>query len=299
MELTPLRYFAAIASAGHMSRAAEGLGVTQPALSAMLKKLEEEVGAPLLDRTGRGVALTDAGRVFLRHAEAAIRQAESARVAVRELMGLERGSIRLGGGATAITYLVPRTVSKFRREHPGVHFYVREAGSGAVAQSVLAGELDLGIVTLPLKGTGTAELLVTEWVEDELRLIVPPRSKLSARRSFKWSDLVGESVVGFEAGSAVREVIDRAASGAGVSLSVVMELRSIESIKQMVSAGIGVGFVSRFALREGEGLACREGRLSRRLALVRRRDRVPGAAVAAFERVLLKSMSVEGPRRKS
>lgn len=287
MELTPLRYFAAIAAAGHMSRAAEGLGVTQPALSAMLKKLEEEVGAPLLDRTGRGVVLTDAGRVFLRHAEAAIRQADSARIAVRELMGLERGSIRLGGGATAITYLVPRTVSKFRREHPGVHFYVREAGSGAVAQSVLAGELDLGIVTLPLKGAGVADLLVTEWLEDELRLIVPPRSKLGARKSFRWSDLSGESVVGFEAGSAVREVIDRAASAAGVSMNVVMELRSIESIKQMVGAGIGVGFVSRFALREGEGLACREGKLSRRLALVRRRDRVPGAAAAAFERAIV------------
>lgn len=272
-----------------MSRAAEGLGVTQPALSAMLRKLEGEVGASLLDRTGRGVALTEAGRVFLRHAEAAIREADGARVAVRELMGLERGSIRLGGGATAITYLVPRTVSRFRREHPRVHFYVREAGSGAVAQSVLAGELDLGIVTLPLKGPGIADLMVTEWVEDELRLIVPPRSKLGARRSFRWGDLDGESVVGFEAGSAVREVIDRGASAAGVSLSVVMELRSIESIKQMVSAGIGVGFVSRFALKAGEGLACREGRLSRLLALVRRRDREPSAAVAAFERVLVKS----------
>lgn len=287
MELTPLRYFVAIAAAGHMSRAAEGLGVTQPALSAMLKKLEEEVGAPLLDRTGRGVALTEAGRVFLLHAEESIRQAEAARSAVRALKKLERGSIRLGGGATAITYLAPRTVSKFRREHPGVHFYVREAGSGAVAQSVLAGELDLGIVTLPLKGPGTADLLVTDWLEDELRLIVPPKSRLVERRSFKWSDLAAESVVGFEAGSAVREVIDRGASAAGVALNVVMELRSIESIKQMVGAGIGVGFVSRFALRQGEGLACREGRLARMLALVRRRDRVPGAALAAFEKALL------------
>lgn len=287
MELTPLRYFAAIAAAGHMSRAAESLGVTQPALSAMLRKLEDEVGAPLLHRTGRGVALTDAGRVFLRHAEQALRQAEEARAAVRELMGLERGSIRLGGGATAITHLVPRTISKFRREHPGVRFYVREAGSAAVGASVLAGELDLGIVTLPLKIPGAGDLLVTDWVEDELRLIVPPKSALGARRAFRWKDLAGESMVGFEAGSAVREVIDRAAAAAGISLNVVMELRSIDCIKQMVGAGIGVGFISRFALKEGEGLACREGRVSRRLALIRRRDRIPSAAVAAFERGLL------------
>src|SRR5690606_41687395 len=85
-------------------------------LSTMLRKLEQEVGAELFDRTGRGVQLTEAGRLFLRHAEEALRHAGEARAAVRQLMGLERGSIRLGGGATAITYLIPRTVSQFRRE---------------------------------------------------------------------------------------------------------------------------------------------------------------------------------------
>jgi DNA-binding transcriptional LysR family regulator len=106
-------------------------------------------------------------------------------------------------------------------------------------------------------------------------------------RSFRWKDLAGVPIVAFEAGTAVREMIDRAAAAAGVELSVVMELRSIESIKQMVAAGIGVGFVSKFALADGEGLVCKEGKLSRGLAIVRRRDRVPSAAVAEFERVLI------------
>ncbi|HVZ94072.1 MAG TPA: LysR substrate-binding domain-containing protein [Phycisphaerales bacterium] len=289
MELTTLRYFRAIAAAGHMTRAAESLGVTQPALSSMLRKLEDEVGAELLHRTGRGVELTEAGRLFLQHAEESLRQAGQARTAVRELMGLERGSIRLGGGATAITYLVPRVVSKFRRERPGVRFYVREAGSRAVAQSILAGELDLGIVTLPLDVPGGVDLLVTPWVEDELRMIVPPKSSARRSKSFRWKDIRGESVVAFEAGSAVREVIDRAAAGAGVALNVVMELRSIETIKRMVDAGIGVGFVSRFALKTGEGLACRDGKLARRMAIVRRRDRIPSPAVREFEQALMRS----------
>lgn len=270
-----------------MTRAAETLGVTQPALSSMLRKLEDEVGAPLLHRTGKGVELTEAGRVFLRHAEQALREAGEARASVRQLLGLERGSIRLGSGATAIAYLVPRAVSRFRAEHPGVRFFVREAGSGVIAQSVLSGELDLGIVTLPLKTAGAGDLLVTPWVEDELRLIAPRGSRLATRRSFRWSELKDESVVGFEAGSAVREMIDRAALAGGITLNVVMELRSIECIKQMVEAGIGVGFVSRFALGRGEGLACREGRLSRELAIVRRRDRIPSPAVSRFERDLL------------
>ncbi|MDX2115514.1 MAG: LysR substrate-binding domain-containing protein [Planctomycetota bacterium] len=288
MELTSLRYFVSMASFGHMTKAAASLGVTQPALSSMLRKLEAEVGAALLHRTGRGVELTDAGRAFLPHAEAALRAAEEARAAVGQVMGLERGSIRLGGGATAITYLMPRAVSRFRREHPAVRFYVREAGSDAVARSVLAGELDLGVVTLPLSTPGGEDLLVRPWVEDELRLIVPSRSVLASKRTFRWSELAGESVVAFEAGSAVREVIDAAARAAGVPLNVVMELRSIESIRQMVGAGIGLGFVSSLALRAGEGLACRDGRLARRLALVRRRDRVPSAAVTAFEREMVR-----------
>lgn len=267
-----------------MTQAARQLGVTQPALSAMLKKLEREVGSELVHRVGRGIELSEAGRLFLAYAEETIRAAEAGVKAVRELAGLERGSIRVGGGATATTYLLPRVVSAVRRAHPGLRFYVREAGSGAVASAVASGELDLGIVTLPVEASREEELIAIPLVEDELRLITPPRYRLTD--SFSWKDLSSAAVVGFEAGTAVRELIDRAAAAQGVRLNIVMELRSIESIKSMVAAGIGVGFVSRFALREGEGLACKDQSLSRRLAIIRRQDREPSAAVAEFERVL-------------
>jgi LysR family cyn operon transcriptional activator len=287
VELTPLRYFRAIAAAGHMTRAAESFGVTQPALSAVVRKLEAALGADLLHRTGKGVELTEAGRVFLAFADEAVLAADAGVKAVRELAGLERGSIRVGGGATAITYLLPPAFSAIRRQYPGLRFYVREAGSSAVAAAVLAGELDLGIVTEPLRLPGSAELMTMPLVEDELRLILPPRHRLSGRRAFRWADLSGESLVAFEGGTAVRDVIDRAMGDEGVEMTIVMELRSIESITRMVAAGIGVGFVSRFAVAGGGGLTCRDGRLTRRLAVVRRRDRVPSAAVGAFEREML------------
>jgi DNA-binding transcriptional LysR family regulator len=284
VELTPLRYFKAIAEAGHMTRAAEALGVSQPALSAMLKKLEAEAGADLLHRTGRGVALTEAGRIFLTKAEEALRAADEAVAQVRELVGLERGSIRLGGGATALTYLLPPVVSRFRVAHPHLRFFVREAGSRTVAEAVLSGELDLGLVTLPVEAPGRDDLLVIPWMEDELRLITPPGHAMGGRKSFRWKDLAGEPMVGFEAGSAVRAVIDRAAGEHGVALSVVMELRSIESIKHMVAAGIGVGLVSRYALPEQRaGATCRDGAIQRTLAIIRRRDRMPSPAAAALE----------------
>lgn len=300
MELSALRYFRTIAAMGHMTRAAQVLGVTQPALSASMKKLEAEVGAPLLDRTGRGVVLTEAGRVFLERITDAIRQADAGVEAVRRLVGLEEGSIRVGGGATATASLLPPVVSVVRKRFPGIRFYVREAGSLAVAAAVLSRELDLGIVTVPLKGgggkwglPGAEELMVAPLVEDELRLIVPPGPPNSPTAwkgrkpgEFRWEEIADMPFVAFEGGTAVRAIIDQAAADAGVRLNVVMELRSIESIKQMVAAGIGVGLVSRLALGPGEGLACRGSVLTRALAVVRRRDRVPSPAVAAFEREL-------------
>ena len=366
MELTPLRYFVEIAAKGHVTRAARSLGVTQPALSAMLRKLEREVGTDLLHRTGKGVELTEAGRVFLRHATAAVREADDAQRAVRELLGLERGTVRIGGGATATTYLIPPVVGAMRRQHPGLRFVVREAGSNAVAQAVASGELDLGIVTLPITVPDGDTLEKTPLVTDELRLIAPhaphapheplgtthlptalrdeispppppppspppprqPSSRESSSResssrestfrepTFRFRDLVGVPVVGFEAGSAVRLLIDDAAAKAGVTLNYVMELRSIEGIKEMVAAGIGVAFVSRFALtphplapasasasatehpRDARlvGLALKSGTLSRTLAMVAPRDRIKSPAAAAFAEGLTKHLRVTRSR---
>lgn len=342
MELTPLRYFVEIAAKGHVTRAARSLGVTQPALSAMLRKLEREVGTDLLHRTGKGVELTEAGRVFLRHATAAVREADDAQRAVRELLGLERGTVRIGGGATATTYLIPPVVGAMRRQHPGLRFVVREAGSNAVAQAVASGELDLGIVTLPITVPDGETLEKTPLVTDELRLIAPlggthphlpaaigneitrdisSRESSSREPTFRFKDLVGVPVVGFEAGSAVRLLIDDAAAKAGVTLNYVMELRSIEGIKEMVAAGIGVAFVSRFALPPhaphppataaasshahprdsrlggwGVGLALKGGTLSRTLAMVAPRDRIKSPAADAFAQELTRHLRVTRAR---
>lgn len=297
MELSTLRYFREIAQHSHITRAARALGVTQPALSAMVRKLEDELGTPLLHRTGKGVALTEAGQLFLTHVENALREADQATRSVRQLMGLERGTIRVGSGATVVTYILPPVVLEVRKRHPSLHFSIREAGSTQVAEAVVRGELDLGIVTLPLTLPERSELLTIPLVKDELRLIFTPDTKpLRSAASFRWKDIAGMPVVGFEARSAVRAVIDQAAAKAGVTLNYVMELRSIESIKSMVEAGIGIGFVSRFALRSDQGIVCKDADLSRTLAIVRRRDRVPNPASAAFEKSLI--ASVKDPASK-
>jgi DNA-binding transcriptional LysR family regulator len=136
-------------------------------------------------------------------------------------------------------------------------------------------------VTLPEVRLDTLEL--RPWLDDELRLLVPKDWKLARRRTFQWQELDGVPFVGFEAGSAVRGLIDGRLRDAGVAVDVVMELRSIESIKQMVAAGIGAAFVSRYALgAKDRALDARDGNPSRQLALVTRSDRTLSPATTTF-----------------
>ena len=154
-------------------------------------------------------------------------------------------------------------------------------------EAVSGGELDLGVVTRPVgQAVGEGELSrleVEPWLVDELRLIVPPSHPLSGQESFGWEALDGLPLVLFEAGSAVRELLDRHLGRAHIQPEIVMELRSIESIKQMVAQGIGAAFVSRFALSDpDQGLRAADGPLERQLAVVYRADRTLGAAAQAF-----------------
>jgi LysR family cyn operon transcriptional activator len=283
MDVGPLRSFVAVAREAHLTRAAIGLGLTQPAVSGHVARLEEELGTALFHRSAKGMVLTDAGSVFLEHAERALLALSDGVAAVAELQGVQRGALSVGGGATATTYLMPRLLSTFHQRFPDVRLYVREAGSRAVVDAVLSGELDLGVVTV--SDEPSTRLTVRPWVADELVLIVPDGHRLAHRSTFHWAELHHQPLVLFEAGSAVRRRIDGAMEAYGVSPHIVMELRSIESIQQMVAQGIGAAFVSRFALGEGgRFLTPHEGgeRLRRMLAVVRRADRRPSPAARAF-----------------
>jgi len=277
----PLKTFLVLADEGKMTRAATLLHRTQPALSSQLARLEDEVGTRLFHRTPKGLVLTEAGRLFKGYVEDALMRLSDGMDAVRALAGLERGELTVGGGATATTYLLPPVLKRFHERFPAIRLRVRELGSAAVTEAVLAGDLDLGIVTRP---TEIAQRIVSEpWVEDELLLIVPTGHRLAARKSFRWKDLAGQALVMFEPQSAVRLLIDDALARAGVAVEIVMEVRSIDAIQQMVAQGIGAGFVSRWALAEGRvGLRCADGALVRELAVVRRADRAPSAAANAF-----------------
>ena len=297
MDVSVLQTFLALARHGHMTRAARELHLTQPAVSAQLVRLEEELGERLFDRTPKGMVLTSAGELWRGYVEEALERLEAGRAALEALSGLDRGALSVGGGATATTYLLPSLLGQFHARYPGIQLFVREQGSQQVLESVWSGELELGIVTLPVRLGGQSgevhRVHVEPWIEDELRLIVPRGHALEGSQSFEWRDLEGESLVLFEAQSAVRQLIDGRLRDAQIRTETVMELRSIESIKQMVRQGIGAAFVSRFALGEHErGLVCGDQAVRRMLGLVWRTDRSMSAAAAAFLDVLQEARSV-------
>jgi DNA-binding transcriptional LysR family regulator len=285
MHFSQLKTFLLLAREGNMTRSAAQLHLTQPAVSAQIARLEDEVGQRLFDRTPKGMILTESGRVYAEFARSAIEKIEEGKEALESLEGLERGSVRIGGGATATTYLLPPLLRRFLEQYPSVKLFVREESSQAVVTSVLEGELDLGIVTLPIQDRYSSKICVETWVRDELYLMVPPGHRLAGRKDFGWPELEGTPLVLFQAGSSVRNILDQRLVAAAIDAEVVMELRSIESIKQMVAQGIGAAFVSRFALPSGSdhpGLRCRQAPIDRRLAIVTHAERSLSRASSAL-----------------
>lgn len=287
MDTDLLRHFLVLAATGNMTRAAQALAVSQPALSSHLRRLETELGVALFHRRARGLSLTAAGEAFRSHAHDCLQALDAGREALGSLGSLEGGTLAIGGGATSTNLLLPPLITRFHARYPGVRFTIREAPSRTIADAVAAAELDLGIVTLPVPSAAGARLAVEEWLIDELVLLPPPDHPLRARKTFRWQDLHGQPLIAFESGSAVRLLLDRQLATHGVVPSLVMELRSIAGITAMVEAGIGLGFVSRHADSSRRGLRAADGALSRTLALVERRDRIRSAALTAFRAALL------------
>src|SRR5215467_12561341 len=146
MELRHLRYFIECAELLHFTRAAEMLHVSQPTLSIQIHSLEEELGAPLFQRVGRNVRLTEAGSLFLDHARRALREVEAGQQAIHDLKGLLRGSLRIGVTYAFSAEMLPTVLAKFVQFYPAMHVIVTEATTRDVEEGLIHGEFDLGMV---------------------------------------------------------------------------------------------------------------------------------------------------------
>lgn len=224
-----LRYFVAIVEAGTYRRAAQRLHLTQPALSAAIARLEDELGARILDRGRRGASVTAAGAALLPHARAALAAVEAGGRAVAEVEGLRDGEVRLAAGATACTYLLPSILARYRERHPGIRFLLREASTDEATEALHAGDIDIAVTTAE---DGEP------WFTDELILVRAPDFELR-------STVAQARFVTFGKRSTSRALLDALFPEA----DVVMELGSIAAVKGNVRARIGVALVSRHAVQ--------------------------------------------------
>lgn len=281
----------AVADAGSITEAAAELHVSQSALSRRLQQLEADLGAELLVRSRHGVELTELGRQTVEEGQRIVARYDAVRQNIVAQQNLERGLVRVGGGATVTSFLLPATIAAFQADHPGIRFYVKEAGSREIATLVRGGELDLGLVTLPLPA---GDLRLEPISRDEIVLVATDQHPLATGRALTIDQLDGQPFVAFEQGSAIRHLIDRALAAAGVQLDVVMELRSIPTILKMVATTGSLAFVSRVSVPSEPRLRILPVRglsLTRQLGLAARSDVPLSPAAAAFAAVLRATFS--------
>ena len=200
MDLDLMRSLVAVADAGAITEAATRLGLTQPALTRRIQQLEQQFDAQLLSRSRNGAQLTELGRLVEREARMLIGRYDALKSEVTSHRNVQGGMVRIGGGATAVSFVLPDAIAAFQREFPMVHFQVKEASSSEIASDVSDGRLELGLVTQPVR---TAGLELLPLVEDRIVLVAAPDNALAANTRVSVQRLDGQNFVGFEGGSAI------------------------------------------------------------------------------------------------
>jgi DNA-binding transcriptional LysR family regulator len=246
MALNPdqLVTFARVAEAGSLSRAAETLRLTQPAVSNQMSRLSSAVGEPLFTRYRHGVLLTKAGTELLPHARAVVRAIEGATELVNGLRGLETGAVNIASSTTIGSYLLPTVLARYKKDHPGIRTNTFVGNTEEVVARLESGGAEVALVEGPVDRLppGIERRLVRQ---DEIVLVTLPDHPL-ADREREPHELDGLKVVWREKGSGTREVAERALHG--VRLESVLELVGSQAVKEAVSEGLGSAFLSQLVV---------------------------------------------------
>jgi DNA-binding transcriptional LysR family regulator len=294
MNLNHVALFLAVAEEGSVSRGAERLCISQPAVSKQLAELESALGSKLFDRLPRGVRLTEAGEVLLPYARRLFAVEREAETVLAELRGLERGRLAVGASTTLGSYVLPGILAAFKRRHPGIDLHLVIDNADGIRDALLDGALDVGLT----EGRVDAPEIEAEvFMEDEIVAIAATDHPLLAEAPVMLERLAREPFVVREAGSGTRAVAERALGERGLSVRPVLTLGSTEAVKRAVFTGIGVAFVSGLAV----GLDREAGRLAvvplsdltlrRPLLRIRLRSRSESPAMVAFRERMRRSLN--------
>jgi LysR family hydrogen peroxide-inducible transcriptional activator len=244
MELHQLRYFLAVARTKNFSRAAEQCHVAQPSLSQQIMKLEDELGERLFERTKREVSLTPAGDLLRVHAERVLQEVELARDGVREFRGLVRGRVVLGVLPTVAPYFLPQRLRAFSSRFPAVEVVVHEDTTDQLAAAVLAKEVDLALVSLPVERVGLA---AEEFFDEKLLVALPARHALAKRPRLTFDDLEREAFILMKEGHCLSGQALQFCRINGFAPQISFRSAQIETVLAFVAKGWGVSVVPEMA----------------------------------------------------
>ncbi len=243
MELRLLRTFKAVAETGSFTHAASRIHLTQAAVSVHMRQLEEEVGVPLFLRVNKKLYLTEGGRALLGHAETIIRAHDEAKADLAAIGGASRGRLRLGVASTAITANpLPEILSEIKRQYALLDLSVVGGTSEMIIEQILAGSIDLGLVSLPVEAS---DVLTETLRSDRLVAAMSPQHKLARTRMITAEELSSEPLILGEKGGNTRRLIDLFFEKNKLDPKIVMELQRTEAIIKMVELGFGVTILPR------------------------------------------------------
>jgi DNA-binding transcriptional LysR family regulator len=297
-----IRVFRAVAQHLNFSRAAEELLLTQPAVTQQIKALEDEFGVSLFERGGGRISLTPRGAALLPLAEKMKALSDEAVAAVAGAYGQEAGELTIGASQTIGQYLLPTFVANFLRARPKVKVMARSGNTDQMLEALLAKKIQIALVEGPEQ---RKDLRVEPFMQDHMVLVVPASHEW-ANREIVLADLKAAPLLVREYGSGSRRIVEQALGEAGLKakdLTISMELDSTEGLLNAVEAGLGVTFVSRWAVRNQLALGTlklarvKGVKFSRQFSMVYPAGPGPVGNVGAFRDFLLSHASEAAPRR--
>jgi len=257
VDLRQLEIFAKVAELGSFSKAAESLHLTQPTVSEHIRTLEDEFGARLLDRLGRGAAVTRAGQLLLSYAQRMLALSREARQAMDGFQGRMSGELLIGASTIPGEYVLPAMIGRFKDKYPDISTTLLIGGTQMVVDWVVEGRAELGVVGARLSHRG---IEYKELMPDDVVVVTPGAHPWHGRKQIALDELRSEPLLVRERGSGTRAALESALSEVGTDLGsfrVVGEMGSTQAVKQAVKAGVGVSGMSKRADEE----ECKSGLL--------------------------------------
>jgi LysR family transcriptional regulator, low CO2-responsive transcriptional regulator len=295
MDFDQLETFLEVARLSSFSRAAEKRFRTQPAISAQIRALEEEIGARILDRSGGKVSITAAGKLFQKYAEDTLDARKAVLTAIAETERVPRGEIIVGANEGTCLHILPEVFAQFKKQYPDVAVNIKSADYAKILDSVIDNSVDFGVVSMPVTDPRLTVVLIHR---DELVIIVPPQHPLAKMKSATIADAARFPLVVPKAGH-TRDALEDLFYENKLKPRYAMELDSSELLKRFVAADVGVGFIARSNVQEDVranvlvAIPMSDAQVRRDLALVFRKDKALSRAALAFIDTTVKIKTVE------